>query len=76
MRAARDKAPQRAEEALTRISNGLGGRYYKTKAHVDAKVAHILGDSLPGLLTVTTGETDHKPTLSFRRNSAAIQCTS
>jgi transposase len=73
VQAARDKALCRAEEALTRVSNGLGGRYYKTKAQVDTKVAQILGDSVAGLLTVTTGETEGKPTLSFRRNSAAIR---
>src|SRR6266851_2763891 len=38
----RERALARAEEALTKIRNGLGGRYYKTRKQVDAKVAQIL----------------------------------
>src|SRR6266487_2261592 len=40
--AARERALAKAEAALTRIRNGLGGRYYKTKKQVDARVAQIL----------------------------------
>src|SRR6266700_4076608 len=36
--AARERALAKAEAALTRIRNGLGGRYYKTRKQVDAKV--------------------------------------
>src|SRR6476659_1904156 len=40
---ARDRALTTAEEALTRIRNGLGGRYYKTKKQLDDRVAKIIG---------------------------------
>ena len=73
VRDARKKALARAEEALTRIANGLGGRYYKTKAQVDTKVAQILHAGVAPLLMVTTGERNGRPTLSFSRNAAAIR---
>ncbi len=40
--AARERALGKAEAALTRIRNGLGGRYYKTRKQADARVAQIL----------------------------------
>ena len=52
---ARDRALTRAEEALTRIRNGLGGRYYKTRKQVDDRVATIVGARIADLITVTTG---------------------
>lgn len=71
--AARERALTKAETALTKIRNGLGGRYYKTRAQVDAKVARILAHPhLPGLLTVTTGTRNGKPTLSWHRDQDAI----
>ena len=39
---ARERALAKAEAALGRIRNGLGGRYYKTRKQVDARVAQIL----------------------------------
>ena len=40
---ARERALTTAEDALTRIRNGLGGRYYKTQKQVDDRVAKIIG---------------------------------
>jgi hypothetical protein len=37
--AARERALQKAEAALARVRNGLGGRYYKTRRQVDTRVA-------------------------------------
>lgn len=72
VREARRKAIERAEEALSHVKAGLG-RYYKTKAQVEAKVAQILSPgTVAEFLTVTTGEQGGTPTLSFARNRAAI----
>jgi transposase len=70
---AREKALGRAEEGLTRVAKGLGGRHYRTKAQVDTKVAQILGGGVAELLTVKTGERHGRPTLSFARNHTTIQ---
>lgn len=72
VRDARERALTTAEAALTRIRNGLGGRYYKTKKQVDARVAVIMTAKLTGLLHVTTGEHDGKPTISWTRDHTAI----
>jgi transposase len=70
---ARERALAKAETALTKITNGLGGRHYKTHKQVDAKVARILADPrLQPLLTVTTGTRSGKPTLTWHRNQTAI----
>src|SRR5579862_363750 len=73
VRGARRKAIERAEEALAHVTAGLGGRFYKTKAQVDAKVAQVLAAAGGEFLTVTTGERNGKPTLSFARDQAAIR---
>jgi hypothetical protein len=70
---ARQRALVKAETLLTRVRNGLGGRYYKTLKQVDDRVARILGPNLDGLLTVTTGEDDKdKPTLNWARDHDAL----
>jgi len=69
---ARDRALTKAEEELAKVQRGLGGRYYKTLQQVDAKVATILILPVRGLLTVNTGMREGKPTLSWRRDHAAI----
>ena len=70
---ARERALAKAETALAKIHNGLGGRYYKTRKQVDAKVARILANPrLRPLLTVTTGTRGGKPTLTWRRDQQAI----
>lgn len=71
---ARERALVKAEDALTRVRNGLGGRYYKTRKDVDARVARLVGDNIAGLLSITTGETaDGKPTIDWHRNHDAIK---
>jgi transposase len=68
----RERALARAEQALGKVQRGLGGRHYKTRTQVDAKVARILGPQVRGLLQVTTGTLKGKPTLRFERDQAAI----
>src|SRR6266851_2382808 len=62
----------RAEDALTRIRNGLGGRYYKTRKQVDARVAQILTRPVAGLLTVATRTRAGKPVIAWARDDDAI----
>ena len=69
---ARERAIKRADEALARVANGLGGRYYKTKQQVDDRVAVILSEKVAGLISVQTGEKDGKPTIAWHRNQEAI----
>jgi len=74
---ARERALTKAEEALSRIRNGLGGRHYKTKKQVDDRVATIIGARIADLITVTTGTTaDGKPTIAWHRNPDAITTAS
>ncbi len=70
--AARDRALASAEAALGRVRNGLGGRYYKTRKQVDARVAQILTGQAAGLLTVRTGTRAGKPWITWARNDDAI----
>jgi hypothetical protein len=69
---ARERALQKAEESLSRVKNGLGGRYYKTKKQVDDRVAVILSEKVAGLISVETGEADGKPTIAWSRNDEAV----
>ena len=70
---ARERALSSAEDALARIRNGLGGRYYKTKKQVDDRVTKIIGHPIAELITVTTGLDDPgKPTIAWHRNPDAI----
>ncbi len=69
---ARERALRSAVEALERIRNGLGGRYYKTKDQVDARVATIVTDKVAPLINIETGERDGRPTITFCRNEEAI----
>ena len=70
--AARERALTRAEAALARVGRGLGGRYYKTRRQVDARVAKILTGQVEGLITVTTATRAARPTLTFSRDEQAI----
>ncbi len=70
--AARDRALAKAEAGLTRIRNGLGGRYYKTKKQVDARVAQILTGPVRDLITVRTGTRAGKPVITWSRDQLAI----
>ena len=73
--AARERALATAEAALGRIRNGLGGRYYKTRKQVDARVATILTGHA-ALITVATGTKAGKPWIRWQRDSDAIAAAS
>jgi transposase len=70
--AARERALTKAEKALERIRNGLGGRHYKTRKQVDARVARILTGQLEQLITVNTGTRNGRPTITWARDREAI----
>jgi hypothetical protein len=70
--AARERALAKAEDALQRVKRGLGGRYYKTRRQVDARVAKILSGHVEGLINVTTATRAGKPTLTYHRDHDAI----
>lgn len=72
VKAARERALERAEEKLGRIRRGLGGRYYKTKDQVDRRVAQILVGPVADLIEVRTATRKGKPTISWHRNGEAI----
>lgn len=76
MRDARQRALDKAKEALARIRNGLGGRYYKTRKQVDARVAQIITGPVAGLITVTTGTRAGKPIITWRRDENALATAS
>jgi transposase len=70
---ARERALTKAEADLTRVRNGLGGRYYKTIEQVRTKVARIMHPRITPLLHVQTGtDSRGKPTLSWHRDQRAI----
>ena len=69
---ARERALTKAEADLTRVHRGLGGQHYKTPHQVQARVNRIIGPNVHGLLTVTIGAHDSKPTLTWQRDQAAI----
>jgi Domain of unknown function (DUF4277)/Transposase DDE domain len=71
--AARERALSKAEDALGRVRNGLGGHHYKTKVQVDRRVARILGKRLEGLILVKTQTKNGKPTLTYHRDQQAIE---
>jgi Domain of unknown function (DUF4277)/Transposase DDE domain len=70
--AARERALTKAEDALARLQRGLGGRHYKTRRQVDARVARILTGPAAGLINVTTATRNARPTLAFARDHDAI----
>jgi transposase len=72
----RERALTRAESDLAVVRRGLGGRYYKTKEQVDAKVATILGPATRKLLKVASGVSHGKPTLSWHRDQEALAAAS
>jgi hypothetical protein len=71
--AARERALTKAEAALERVRNGLGGRYYKTRKQVDARVARILTGPVEQLITVNTGTRNARPTITWTRDHDAIE---
>ncbi len=70
--AGRERALATAEAGLTRIRNGLGGRYYKTRKQVDDRVTKLIGPRIADLITVTTATRGAKPTITWHRNHHTI----
>ncbi len=74
---ARQRALAKAEDALSRVRGGLGGRYYKTRSDVETRVATIVGPAVKGLLKVATGSDEAgRPTLCWERDQPAIDAAS
>ena len=69
---ARERALRKAEDALERVRNGLGGRYYKTREQVERRVGQIIGVNIAGLLDVVVSTRKGKLTLAWERNQDAI----
>jgi hypothetical protein len=69
---ARQRALVKAEDALERLRNGLGGRYYKTREQVQRRVGQILGSNITGLINVTVTLRNDKLTVTWQRNQPAI----
>src|SRR5437588_1147867 len=72
VRDARERALEKAEDALTRMRNGLGGRYYKTREQVERRIGQIIASNIAGLIDVSV--TTRNGTLAVRceRNQEAI----
>ena len=69
----RERALVKAETALTKIRNGLGGRYYNTLDQVDTRVAKILHPKIGPLLKITTGiDEQGRPTIAWARDHNAV----
>lgn len=69
---ARQRALIKAEDALTRMRNGLGGRYYKTREQIQRRIGQIIGSNISGLIDVTVATRNGKLTLTWQRNHDAI----
>jgi transposase len=69
---ARERALVKAEDALERLRNGLGGRYYKTREQVERRIGQILGSNITGLIHVTVTSRNDKLTVTWQRNQPAI----
>ena len=69
---ARERALQKAEDALERMRNGLGGRYYKTREQVERRIGQIIGVNITGLIDVTVTTRKGKLTVAWKRNQDAI----
>ena len=69
---ARERALVKAEDALERMRNGLGGRYYKTRSQVERRIGQILGVNITGLIDVAVTTDNDKLTVTWQRNHDAI----
>jgi Domain of unknown function (DUF4277)/Transposase DDE domain len=69
---ARQRALVKAEAALERMRNGLGGRYYKTRQQVERRIGQIIAVNIAGLIDVTVATRKGKLTLTWERNQDAI----
>jgi transposase len=70
--AARERALVKAEQELQRVTNGLGGRYYKTLIDVQRRVGQIIAPNIQALISVTVSDANGRPALSWQRNQQAI----
>ena len=69
---ARERALQKAEDALERMRNGLGGRYYKTREQIERRIGQIIAANLTGLIDVSVSTRKGKVTVTWQRNQDAI----
>jgi hypothetical protein len=69
---ARERALTKAEDALGRVRNGLGGRYYKTRRQVERRIGVILAANVTGLIDAKVSTRNGRLTLSWQRNQQAI----
>lgn len=69
---ARARAIAKAQQALAKVQNALGGRYYRTKGQVDDKVATILIPAVRDFFVVSTATEHGKPTLAFALDGDAM----
>jgi hypothetical protein len=73
---ARERALEKAEDALERMRNGLGGRYYKTRRQVERRIGQIVSANLIGLIDVKVTTRKGKLTLAWQRNQETIDTAS
>jgi hypothetical protein len=69
---ARQRALTKAEDALGRVRNGLGGRYYKTRRQVERRIGAILAANVSGLIDAKVSTRKGRLTLTWQRNQDAI----
>jgi len=69
---ARERALVKAEDALSRMRNGLGGRYYKTREQIERRIGQIIGPNITGLIDVTVTTDNDTLAISWQRNQDAI----
>jgi hypothetical protein len=69
---ARERALQKAEDALERMRNGLGGRYYKTREQIERRIGQIIGFNTTGLIDVIVSTRQAKLAVTWQRNQDAI----
>lgn len=69
---ARERALRKAEDALERMRNGLGGRYYKTREQIERRIGQIIGVNIAGLIDVTVSTRKRKLAVTWERNHQAI----
>ena len=72
VRDARERALEKAEDALTRMRNGLGGRYYKTREQLERRIGQIIASNIAGLIDVTVTTRNGTLAVSWERNQEAI----
>jgi hypothetical protein len=69
---ARERALQKAEGELVRVSRGRGGRHYQSVRQVADRLARIIGPAVAGLIETRIIERDGRPTIEWRRDEEAI----